>query len=326
MKTLIENFPQQINEALAIGARYAFKNRWKPVSNVVIAGLGGSGIGAEIVQNYVFRELDIPLFVVKDYFLPGFVHEKTLVIACSYSGNTEETLMAFKEAQDKQAQIVCICSGGQLADLAGQQGLDCILIPSDMPPRACLGYSLVQLLYVLWHFEIINNDFEQEIKTAAQFLESEASGIQIEAEELAKKLQGKLPVIYADQQISGIATRWRQQINENGKMLGWERILPEMNHNELVGWRDQQEHLAVVFLQNGSELDRIQKRIAINKKIIQPYANAIYDVVANGSSYWERAFYLILLGDWLSWYLAQLHGVDATEVKVIDYLKGELGK
>jgi glucose/mannose-6-phosphate isomerase len=232
--------------------------------------------------------------------------------------------MAFEEALDKKAQIVCICSGGKLADLANQNHIDCLLIPPGKPPRACLGFSMVQILYVLQYFQVVKDDFISEIKTAISFLEQEANEIEVAAKELAAPLSGKLPVIYADQQISGIATRWRQQINENAKMLGWERILPEMNHNELVGWRDQRADIAVVFLQNGLELDRVQKRIGINKKIIQPYTNAIYEVHAKGDSYFDRAFYLILLGDWLSWYLAQLHGVDATEVKVIDYLKGEL--
>lgn len=324
MKSLIEAFPQQLKAALHIASAYIFTQPPAAVQQIVIAGLGGSGIGAEIIQNYLSRSLSLPLIVCKDYFLPGFVGEHTLVIACSYSGNTEESLMALEEALTKKARVVVVCSGGQMAAIAREQQLDCILIPSGMPPRACLGYAVVQLLRVLQHYGYVSDAYVQELQQTADFLTEQAEEIEAAGRELAEQLYTKLPIIYADQHISGLATRWRQQINENGKMLAWERVLPEMNHNELVGWRDKDNKYAVVFLQSGLEPERIRQRIAINKEIIKPYTQHIYDVMAKGITYWERAFYLSLLGDWLSWHLAQLRGVDATEVKVIDFLKGSL--
>jgi glucose/mannose-6-phosphate isomerase len=150
--------------------------------------------------------------------------------------------------------------------------------------------------------------------------------IQVKAEALAKQVFGKLPVIYADSYMEGVAIRWRQQVNENGKMLGWERVLPEMNHNELVGWRDRNENLAVIFLRNESDYERVQIRVEINKKIIGEYTSSIFEIWSAGNSYLEKALYLIHFGDWFSFYLAQKHHVDAMEVKVIDYLKEKLAK
>src|SRR5580698_4222453 len=145
MKKLVLDFPIQLQEAIIIGKNHRFIAQGKEFNNVVVTGLGGSGIGGSIVQNYVFDKLKIPFVVNKDYFLPSFVSRKSLVIVCSYSGNTEETLMAMQQAVRKRATIVCITSGGAVADLANKKHLDCILVPAGMPPRSCLGYSLVQL-------------------------------------------------------------------------------------------------------------------------------------------------------------------------------------
>ena len=324
MIAYIKEFSNHITEALAIGNQYAFKHAAKPIQNIVLAGLGGSGIGAEIVKNYTHRSAQLPIVLCKDYFLPGFVNEDTLVIACSYSGNTEETIYALNEAHEKKATIVCITSGGQIAEFAHQNNLDLLQIPSGMPPRGCLGLSMVQILFVLNHYGIINDAFKSELPKTVAFLDAQVPQIQAEAQAIVEKINGKMPIIYADEHIGGVATRWRQQFNENSKILGWERIIPEMNHNELVGWKDVNQDLAVFFLHTGRELDRVVKRFEINKNIVQHYTSTIIDVFAKGEQYWDKIMYLILLGDWISWYLAEARGVDAVEVKVIDYLKGAL--
>jgi len=326
MDFYIERFVHLLEEGLAKGRKLEFRGTPAPVKHVVMAGLGGSGIGAEIVLNYLERSTPVPLVLSKDYFLPGFVNEETLVIVCSYSGNTEEALYILEEAIHKKATIVCITSGGKLQVLAQANNIDCILLPAGIPPRACIGCSFSQILFVLQKFALIDNSFEAEINNAIKLLSGELDTIKKDAAALAEKLQHKLPVIYSDQRIAGVATRWRQQFNENSKVLGWERPFPEMNHNELVGWRDQAEGLAVIFLQTGGELDRVSRRFEINRSVICNFTNTVFDIVAKGDSFLERAIYLILLGDWTSWYLAELRGVDAVEVNVIDYLKAELNK
>lgn len=326
MKELIAAFPGQLEEALRIGQSYSFNTPAEMPANVVLTGLGGSGIGGSIVQNYVFDKLRIPFTVNKDYFLPAFVNEKTLVIICSYSGNTEETLMAMKQAMKAKAKIVCISSGGEVQAIAKKKSFDCIVVPGGMPPRTCVGYAIVQILFILKHFGLLKTGFEQEVAASITLLNSERKAIEKKAKALAAELHGKLVIVYAAQSFEGLAVRVRQQINENAKMLGWHGAIPEMNHNELVGWKDKTDALGVLLLRCENDYDRVQTRMEINKQIIKKYTPNINEVFAKGNSYWEQIFYFIHLTDWLSLYLSELHGVDAMEVAVIDHLKGELGK
>lgn len=326
MKQLVHDFPTQMQEALMIGQSYRFQAEQKEFKNVVLTGLGGSGIGGTIAQNYLFDKLRIPFIVNKDYFLPSFIGPDSLVIVSSYSGNTEETISAMQQAIKAKATIVCVTSGGKIADVAKKKGFDCIILPSGMPPRACLGYSMLQVLYIMRHFGLINGNFEKEIKASIKLLQEESKDIQKKAKAVAQKLVGKTPIIYSAADFEGVAIRFRQQINENGKMLCWHHAIPEMNHNELVGWRDKDASRAVVILRNEDDYERTQMRMEINKKIIKKYTSNIIEIYSKGKSYWEKAFYLIHLTDYVSVILADLREQDATEVKVIDFLKGELAK
>lgn len=324
MKDLIAAFPEQLEKALQIGQSYSFTAAPALPANVVLTGLGGSGIGGSMVQNYVFDKLKVPYLVNKDYFLPAFVNESTLVVVCSYSGNTEETIAAMEQAMTAGAKIVCITSGGKIAELAKSNQIDCILLPGGMPPRSCVGYSLVQILFILRHFGLLTTDFEAEIKASIDLIRNESESIHELAHGIAEELSGKIPVIYSAQYFEGLAIRVRQQINENSKMLCWHGAIPEMNHNELVGWRDLNDNLAVLLLRNEDDYQRVQTRMEINKEIISKYTPHIIELYSKGNSYWEKIFYFIHVTDWLSVYLADLHEVDATEVKVIDQLKGAL--
>lgn len=326
MKQLVTDFPIQLQESLIIGQNYRFTSAKKTFANVVLTGLGGSGIGGSIIQNYVFDKMKVPFVVNKDYFMPSFISSDSLVIVSSYSGNTEETIAAMQQAIKAKATIVCITSGGKVAETAKKKNLDCILVPAGMPPRACVGYSMVQVLYTLQHFGLVKENFEKDIKVSIKLLKDEVKDIQKQAKAIAKKLIGKTPIIYAAADYEGVAIRFRQQINENGKMLCWHHVIPEMNHNELVGWRDKDNSRAVVVLRTENDYERVQLRMEINKKVIKKYTNSITEIYAKGKSYWEKVFYFIHLTDWVSVYLADLHEQDATEVKVIDFLKAELAK
>lgn len=326
MKQLIADFSTQLQEALIIGQNYKFIASKKDFNNVVLTGLGGSGIGGSIIQNYVFDKLATPFIVNKDYFLPAFISNKSLVIVSSYSGNTEETVAALEHAIKMKATVVCITSGGKIAEIARKKKIDCILLPAGMPPRACIGYSMVQVLFTLQHFALLKENNAKDIKAAIKLLDTETKDIQKKAKAIAKKLINKTPVIYSAADMEGVAVRFRQQINENGKMLCWHHAIPEMNHNELVGWRDKDASKVVVLLRNEDDYDRVQLRMEINKKVFKKYTPNIIEIYSKGKSYWERVFYLIHLTDWVSVELADLHNVDATEVKVIDFLKGELAR
>ncbi|HET8573289.1 MAG TPA: bifunctional phosphoglucose/phosphomannose isomerase [Edaphocola sp.] len=324
MDKLIELFSEQLIEALSIGKANSFRNPDREWRNVVVSGLGGSGIGGTIVQNYVTPTLPVPFVVNKTYDLPAFAGAYSLVIICSYSGNTEETISAFQQALERDAFVVCITSGGRIAEMAAEHRVPCFKIPGGMPPRACLGYSLVQVLFALHYAGLTDDRFVEEINKAITLLQQNKEGLKQTATGLAQKAYGKLPVIYAGCRMEGVAVRWRQQLNENSKLTAWENVVPEMNHNELVGWKDVAEDKAVFFLHSGSDHPQVKTRMGINKTIIERCTGNVLDVEAMGGSYWEQAFSLIHIGDWLSWYLADLRQVDAMEVKVIDYLKKEL--
>lgn len=326
MKELIADFTTQLREALIIGQNYKFQTAKREFSNIVLTGLGGSGIGGSIIQNYIADSVKIPFIVNKDYFLPAFVGAESLVIISSYSGNTEETMMAMQQAVKAKATIVCVTSGGKVADLARKKKYDCILMPAGMPPRSCIGYSMIQVLFVMQHFGIIGNAFQKEIANVIKSLDAGEKAIQKKAMSIAQKLNGKTPVIYAAADFEGVAVRFRQQLNENSKMLAWHHVFPEMNHNELVGWRDKDESRAVVLLRNDTDYDRVKMRMDICKKVMKKYTSTLIEIQSEGKSYWEKVFYVIHLTDWVSVYLADMHNVDATEVKVIDMLKGALEK
>ncbi len=326
MDKLISNFTNQLSEAIEIGQNAKLTPPEFPIQNIMVSGLGGSGIGGNLVSEFVANELEVPFAVNKDYSIPYYVSEKTLFIASSYSGNTEETLSALQQAIDRKCKIVCVSSNGKVVELAKQHGFDHIMIPGGMPPRSCLGYSFVQQLYVLSKLGLISDAFEDWLKAAIHLLKNETESIKNEAKGIADQLNGTLPIIYISAHMESVGVRFRQQVNENSKMLCWHHVIPEMNHNELVGWRTNDEKLAVVILRNDDDLRKIQDRIEINKTIFEEYTPNIQEIWSKGESHIERALYLIHLCDWVSFYLAEIRGMDAVEVKVIDYLKGELAK
>ncbi len=326
MKMLVDGFPSQLKEAIEIGSKAGLKGTTKPINNVIVTGLGGSGIGGTIVSEIVAGQCQVPIVVNKDYFIPAFAGENTLLIVCSYSGNTEETIQALEAAMKKNAIIVCITSGGRIGDIAKSEKFDHIIIPGGMPPRACLGYSLVQLFFVLNKYSLIDGKFLTEINNAISLLESDKSNIMKEASSIADFLYGKIPVIYAVDGYNGVATRFRQQINENSKMLCWHHVLPEMNHNELVGWAGNYENLAVIILRNKSDYSRTQTRLEISKEVFNKHTKHVRELWSKGNSHLENSIYLIHVTDYVSVMLAEKKKIDAMEVNIINHLKGELAK
>ncbi len=326
MKSLIENFPNQLREAIQIGEKSKLTTSKRKIANVLISGLGGSGIGGSIVSEIVALEAAIPITVSKGYFIPKFVNENSLVIISSFSGNTEETLNCLHLALKRKAKIVCITSGGKVAEIAKKKKLDLIVLPAGKSPRACLGYSLTQLFYVLSFHKIISRKFKLQLQASILLLEKERTKIIAEAQEVTDKIFGKTPMIYATTYFEGVAIRFRQQINENAKMLCGHHVIPEMNHNELVGWASGSERISVIIFRDKDEYARNNSRIEINKEVISKYTPNIIEIWSKGKSQLEKAIYFIHLGDWISIFLAEKRGVDPIEVKVIDMLKGKLSK
>ncbi len=325
MKNLVEGFTKQLQQAYDI-ASIAQLTKKNNIQNVVVTGLGGSGIGGTILSELVQSECPVPIIVNKDYFLPAFVNSSSLVIISSYSGNTEETICAMQQAISQKAQIVCVTSGGKVYELAQEYGFDVILIPGGHPPRSCIGYSLVQLFKIMEFNELVKSDLLNQVLSSIKLLDSEKTYIHEEALSVANILIDKIPVIYSLGTCEGAVVRFRQQINENSKMLSWHHTLPEMNHNELVGWTEKNDHLAVVTFRTSFDYTRTIKRYEICKNIFSKYSHSVTDITAKGNSKLEQFFYLIHIGDWISCYLADLKNIDAVEVNVINQLKDELSK
>lgn len=324
MNDYINDFTNHLSDALTIGNSAFLKKTNKSFSNILICGLGGSGIGGTIVKDLISKDLSIPIETSKGYDIPGFVNEKTLVVACSYSGNTEETLSALNKCLEKNAEVVIICSGGKLQDLALEKDLNHIIIPGGNPPRAMFGYGFTQLFFVLNNYGIINDSFKADFENSILLINTEQENIKKTAQDISKKLFNTTPIIYVADGFEGVAVRFRQQINENSKMLCWHHVVPEMNHNELLGWRTNVENTSVIYLRNESDYYRNKTRIDINKSVIEKYTSNISEIWSLGNSSIERSLYLINVGDWISWYLSELNNVDAIEIDVINYLKEKL--
>ena len=324
MRKHIEGFIQQLEDAFSIGEKSAFSIPDKKLNNVLILGVGGSGIGGTVVAKTALLGAGIPVMTCNDYHIPEYVDENTLVIACSYSGNTEETLTALKKCQNKGTEIAAVTSGGELKRICEEHNYNHIIIPGGNPPRTCLGYSLTEQFFILIKYKILPEAAVEELKSAIQLLKENESSIIEEAKTLADNLFGKLPVIYSTDKFEPVSIRFRQQLNENSKELCWHQKFPEMNHNEIVGWASGNSNLSVVMFRNHDDYYRTQERMEFMKKVILDKGSTVTEIKSKGNSFIEKALYLIYLTDWASLFIAEKKEIDPVEIRVIDALKDHL--
>ena len=246
MLQVIKDFPKQCREALGLPKGISASGE---INNIVIAGMGGSAMGGDLLKVYL-SNTNIPVYVNRDYKVPNFVDENSLVFAVSYSGNTEETLSALNAAKEKKAQIIGITSGGKLSEECEKV----VNIPSGLQPRAALGYLFFPMLGILHNTNIIRvkndelNEMMGILKQTNKFNE--------QGEELSKKLKEKIPIIYASEALGAIAFRWKTQINENAKMPAFYNVFSEMNHNEIAGYKSMDHKFSVVMIQDKNDNDR----------------------------------------------------------------------
>ncbi len=326
IRKLITEFPDHLETALAIGRSANLKATDRKISNVLITGLGGSGIGGKIASLLVAGEATAPIFTNNTYFIPKWVGPETLVIASSFSGNTEETLAAANAALDAGAQLVCLTSGGEIKAIADARELNQINVPGGMPPRQAFGFTFPQLFFLLRHHGIISGAFEAQLEAAVTNLRAGQQDMIAEAQALADKLRGTMPFIYTVPGFEGVAVRFRQQLNENSKMLACHHVYPEMCHNELVGWSKQYPDTSIVLFRNESDYSRNQVRMKITLELMKECTSNINEVWAKGDSDLERSLYLIHLGDWVTLLLAELDNIDPFAIDSIIHLKDELAK
>lgn len=330
MKDLIQGFSAQLTESLNIASNAKLSPAKAPIHNVVIAGMGGSGIGGTLIKALTGDEAKVPLEISKSYDVPAFINANTLFIACSFSGNTEETLAAAEKAKAKGAQIVAITSGGKMGAFAKENGYDMIAIPGrSNSPRASIGYSFVQLFLILNHHGLISSNHFEEVKAAANLLNAEEANIEALARELTGFFYKKLPIMYGDTKLEAVLVRAQQQIAENSKQLSHVNVFPEMNHNELVGWKYAEmvyNNAATLLVRTGYDHPRSGTRMDICKPIFEKVAGEVKELHAKGNSFVEQCIYVIHVLDWVSFYLAEANQVDPFPVDVINFLKDELSK
>ena len=323
MESLINSFSDQLRTAIQKGAQLPVAEV-KQVRNVLIAGMGGSAIAANVAQSWLRNSLRMPLEVVRDYRLPAYVDEHSFFIASSCSGNTEETLSALDDAMKANAKIHCITSGGKLAELAEEHSFLRASMPSDCPPRSCLGANLVGLLSIFNATRITDDFLLKEVDAAANFLDEDREAIHRLAKEIAQELVDTKILIYPPNMWDSVGLRWKQQFNENSKVHAWHHSIPEMNHNEVVGWRDQQSDLSVFVFESRFTNERTRFRSTIVEELVQRCGSKFIRIACPGKSLVHDTLYLIHLGDFVSLELCKLLGHDPMEIANLDYVKEQL--
>lgn len=333
MASYLWDLPEQFAAALRQGVQLPSGYRRK-YHNIMVSGLGGSAIGGDVLRNYALDRSPVPVIVNRDYAIPAFINEHSLVVAVSYSGNTEETLSAYRQAGEQKAARIAVTSGGQLADLACADGSAVVSIPAGLSPRAATGYLLTPLALILQELDIVagvDKDINEVIDVLRAMRQRagphQALG-ENQARQIARDIKGQVPLIWGSSGHSEIAAlRWKTQINENAKCPAFYNFFPELNHNEIVGFEapaDILSRLVVVMLRDPMDHVKVKKRMDISQGIIQDRVAKVIQVHSRGQGFLARFYSLAYLGDYVSYYLAEEYGINPTPVKIIDFLKNEL--
>lgn len=319
---LLSAFPDQVRSALEVDAAIERKPR-----SIVIAGMGGSALGGQILTDLVRDELAIPVFVHRDYSLPEFVDRTSLVVAVSYSGNTEETISAFRSAIDRGAEVVALSSGGKLKALAERHQATHLCLPRGLHPRMAWAYLSLPLISMLGRAGLLDLRTDGLPELMVQLCREFQPGHENEAIELARALWGLIPVYCSSSSTSILSYKWKINTNENAKQQAFASVLPEANHNEMVGWRYPEESLktlALVFLRSNYEGARVAKRIEITKELVKDGPKKMLEFPAPGTTKIEQLFGSIYAGDFMSYYLALLNHENPAPVTAVELLKARL--
>ena len=335
MLARIKELPMQCQQAWQAAMSFKLPADYADVDRVVVLGMGGSAIGGDLVRSLVQSESRIPVIVHREYGLPAFVDEKTLVIASSYSGNTEETLSGFESALKTKAKKLAMTTGGKLQELAEANNIPVFKIEYKAQPRAALGFSFLPTLGVLQKLGFLK-DKSADVAETVQVLEKLSARLGENspltgnpAKQLAQRLYGCLPVIYGAGIAAEAAHRWKTQINENGKAWAFFEVFPELNHNATVGYPFPPEiaqKIRVVLLRSPLFNERVKLRYEVTCELLKRAGVAYEFVDSEGKSALSQMMSLVMMGDFTSYYLAILYGVDPSPVEVISYLKDRLAK
>lgn len=328
------SIPKQVEDAWRMAGDFTFS---RPVSGspIIVCGMGGSAIGGVLLRDLVARDSRVPLGVVRGYALPSSVDSDTAVVCVSYSGNTEETLESFHNALLMRCPVAVITSGGKIGAEAAEAGVPVLTVPSGMPPRAAIGYLFTPLLRLardLGICEISDDELGSAVRKTRRLARKyslDADPTENTALQLAKKLYGKIPLIYSgDGLLRGLAYRWKCQFNENSKSMAFSNVFPELGHNEVTGWEcpeKMREDIFTIILRDIEDHPRVQKRMDITYSLLEPLASgaAMIDSVGppGREGRLQRLLSILLLGDFASVYLAVEYGKDPTPIEHIEKIK-----
>ena len=322
MREIIYSLPDQISAAADFVPDYSFRKG--VYDKVLICGMGGSGISGDILAALYPQ---IQVISNKDYTIPGFIDKKTLAVLISYSGNTEETLSCYRHLSRRGIDMVLLSSNGKLMKKKAKHR---IKVPAGLPPRGALGYLFTPLPILMHQANLIRRDPRDELRRLSSFLIRHRKSIEGKARRIAKKFLNKLIIVYVDSSsFAPVANRWRCQLNENAKVITHINVIPEMNHNEIVGLgrpRKFNTDTLLVFIGDPAAHERNKIRHRLLKTLIKYEIRDILEIKPAGRSSLQQMFYAMMLGDFVSYYLAILLGVDPMPVERIEQLKKKLAR
>ncbi len=331
----LHRFPEQCQKAWEKVLKFELPPQYTKISNVVITGMGGSAIGGDIARRLALTESKLPVRVHRDYDLPAFVDESTLVIASSYSGNTEETLSAFTKSLKTSAKKLVITSGGKLKHLAENEGIPVFTVDYQAPPRAAFPSNFVPLVGIFQNLGLLGDksaDLHEAVdilnNLSREFMETRPLASN-PAKQLATKLRGHIAVIYGAEMLSEVAQRWKGEFNENSKAWAFFENFPELNHNAVVGYEfppEAKERIFVLMLRSSLLSPRNLLRYEVTAKLLAKAGITYEFVEAIGKSSLTQMMSLVLLGDYASFYLSMLNEVDPTSTDAINFVKQYLTK
>jgi len=321
MKDIILSFPQQFAKGIEAAEDIKLDG---PFSNIIICGVGGSALPGSLIPEMGIK-FDLPLFTHRDYGLPKAANQDSLILAISYSGNTEETLSAYKEAIARSYKIIAISTGGKLSEMAEQNNRPAVLIPkTGIQPRCATGYLSAAVLKILSNCEIANNQ-DKNLLELARALQPE--NLEEQGKKLAEKLKDKTPIVYASNQYKALARVWKIKLNENSKVMAFWNYFPELNHNEMVGLTNPQGKFHFLILRDEvNDHERNLKRMELFTALAKEAGSNVDFIEIEGKTKLEKIFSTLLLGDWVSYYLAIAYNQDPTPVKIVENFKKRLSQ
>lgn len=319
MRDIILNSPKQLEKGLELAKDIKLKGKF---NKIIICGMGGSALPANILITYLLDDLKIPVFSHRTYNLPAQADKKSLIVAISYSGNTEETISAYKQAIEKKFKVAAIATGGMLKELAEKNNQPIAVIPTDAEqPRFAVGYQTAALLKILANAGVIEDKSEEILKVANDL---NPAATEEQGKALAKKLVDKIPIVYASSRLRILARIWKIKFNENSKIMAFWNYFPELNHNEMVGLTNLKGNFHFLIMQDKDDHEGVQKRMELFTDLAKEKGACVDIIQIEGKNTLKKMWNCLILGDWVTYYLALEYNQDPVPVEIVEKFKKRL--